>query len=217
MMILVETWIEGTMALLQHRMADGALDRGKTRTNVADAADDPRNEAEAGVYRMPGKGERQIAVPGAAIARLIREAGGSHKIKGSRKAVKYLVPAAVIVVDDMCGLYLHDRKTPIVDFEVDSRPVTIPATKGRVMRHRARFNEWAVKVSLRINEKIMAEQLVRQLLTEGGEQIGIGDFRPEKGGPFGTFGMVSWETVSPSLPTKTPARARNGAAEAAKA
>ena len=93
-MILIETWIEGTMALLQHRMADGALDRGKTRTNVADAANDPRNEAEAGVYRLKGPGS-QCAIPGAGLARLLREAGGAHKIKGSRKSVKYLVPAAV--------------------------------------------------------------------------------------------------------------------------
>ena len=210
-MILIEGWIEGTMALLQHRMADGALDRGKTRTNVADAKDDPRNEADACVYRLPDS--RQIGVPSAAIARLMREAGGAHKIKGSRKAVKYLVPAAVIVVDDLLPVFLHDRVTPVVDFEVDSRPVTIPATKGRVMRHRARFNEWSLSFTIRINEKILAEALVRQLLTEGGEQIGIGDFRPEKGGPFGTFGLVSWAVVSPSLPKTTPARERNGRAD----
>jgi hypothetical protein len=209
-MILIETWIEGTMALLQHRMADGALDRGKTRTNVADAANDPRNEAEAGVYRLKGPGS-QCAIPGAGLARLLREAGGAHKIKGSRKSVKYLVPAAVVVLDELCGLYLHDRKTAIVDFEVDSRPVVIPATKGRVMRHRARFNEWAAKLTVRVNEKILDDQLVRQLLSDGGEQIGIGDFRPEKGGPFGTFGIVLWERMHTALPRATPARARNGA------
>lgn len=209
-MILIEAWIEGTLSMLQHRMADGALDGGKTRTNTANAKDDPRNEAEKGVYRLPNK---QLAVPGAAFSRLMREAGGAHKIKGSRKAVKYLVPAAVIVLDELPGIFLHDRKTPVVDFEVDSRPVVIPATKGRVMRHRARFNEWSVKFSMRINETILAEALVRQILAEGGEQIGIGDFRPEKGGPFGTFALVSWDVVQPSLPKKTPARERNGAAE----
>jgi hypothetical protein len=78
------------------------------------------------------------------------------------------------------------------------------------MRHRARFNEWSGKVSLRVNEKIIDDQLVRQLLNEGGEQIGIGDFRPEKGGPFGTFGIVLWDRVQPALPKATPSRTRNG-------
>jgi hypothetical protein len=206
-MILIEAWIEGTLSMLQHRMADGALEKTKTRSNTADAPVDPRNEAEKGVYRLVNK---QLAVPGAAFSRLMREAGGSHKIKGSRKAVKYLVPAAVLVLNDLCGIYLHDRKTKVIDFEVDSRPVVIPATKGRVMRHRARFNEWAIKFSMRIDETILSEALVRQLLTEGGEQIGIGDFRPEKGGPFGTFALVAWDVVQPAIPTKTPARVRNG-------
>ena len=206
-MILIESWIEGTFPMLQHRMADGALEGGKTRANAAEAAIDPRNEAERCVYRLVSK---QLAVPGGAFSRLLREAGGSHKAKGSRKSVKYLVPAAVIVLDELCGIYLHDRKTKVMDFEVDSRPVVIPATKGRVMRHRARFNEWSVKFSMRINEKILSEALVRQLLTEGGEQIGIGDFRPDKGGSFGTFGLVAWDVLQPAIPTKTPARTRNG-------
>lgn len=210
-MMLIDAWIEGTMSLLQHRMADGALDRGKTRANVAEAAADPRDEADKCVYRLPQS--RQLAVPGTAIARLIREAGGAHKIKGSRKSVKFIVPAAVVVTDDLCPLFLLDRKTPIVDFEVDSRTVVIPATKGRVLRHRARFNEWALRVSLRVNEKILDDKLVRQLLADGGEQIGIGDFRPERGGPFGTFGLVAWDRIEAGHPKVTPARSRNGMPE----
>src|SRR5262249_3353768 len=104
-----------------------------------------------------------------------------HRARGRRKSLKYLVPAAVVVLDELCPLYQSDRTTPITDFEVDSRPVTIPATKGRVMRHRARFNEWVVVVTLRIDEDILEEAIVRQLLMEGAAQIGIGDYRPEKG------------------------------------
>ena len=31
-----------------------------------------------------------------------------------------------------------------------------------------------------------------ELLTEAGETIGIGDFRPEKRGPFGTFRVTKF-------------------------
>src|SRR4030095_9075376 len=142
--------------------------------------EDPRDIAEKAIYRlMP---TRQIAVPGGAFARMTREAASNHKSKGSRKSLKYLVPSALIVLDDLCGLYLKDRKTPITDFEVDSRPVIIPSTKGRVMRHRARFNEWACKVHLRIRDEILDEKTIRMLFHESLQLIGIGDFRPEKGG-----------------------------------
>jgi hypothetical protein len=99
-------------------------------------------------------------------------------------------------LDDLCGLYLHDRETPIDDYEIDRRPVTIPATKGRVMRYRPRFDQWTAPIRLRINDSILDEDLVRKLLIEGTEQIGIGDFRPEKGGPFGCSHLVHWEVVA---------------------
>jgi len=202
----ITAWIEGTRPMLQHRATEEALS-GKTRTNTPGEDEDPRNQCEKVLYRLPKS--QQVAVPGGAFARMLREAGGAHKAKGSRKSLKYLVPAAVIVLDELCGLYLVDRKTPVTDFEVDSRPVTIPATKGRIMRHRPRFNEWTCKVGLRINTDILDEATVRKLMIEGLQQIGIGDFRPEKGGPFGTADLVQWVVVN--VKELTPAQRRNSA------
>lgn len=207
---LIEVWIEGMTPLLQHRATEEALS-GKIRDNTPGAMVDPRNICERAIYRIPSNGG-QIAVPGAAFARMLREAGGSHKAKGSRKSLKYIIPAAVLIMDELCGIFLNDRESHIIDFEVDSRPVTIPATKGKVMRHRARFNEWSCKITLRINEDILNEGIVRQMFGEGLQQIGIGDFRPEKGGPFGTSSVVSWATIS-DRPVKTSAQRRNSNAK----
>jgi hypothetical protein len=207
-MMTVELWTEGTTPLLMHRATEEGLGGAGARANTLKSAEDPRLIAGRAVYRLPGT--EQLAVPGGAFARMLREAGGAHKARGSRKSVKFLVPAAVLCLDELCGLYQRDRRTPVIDFEVDSRPVTIPATKGRVMRHRARLNEWAVRVMLRINDDLMAEAMVRQLFAEGVQQIGIGDFRPEKGGPFGTSSIVAWDVVSDPKP-KTEAQRRNGA------
>jgi hypothetical protein len=195
-MMIVQAWATGTTPLLLHRATEEAL-AGKTRSNNPGEDDDPRIICERTIYRLDNK---QIAIPGAAFARMLREAGGSHKVKGSRKSVKYLVPAAMIVLDDLCGLFLNDRKTPIRDFEIDARPVTIPATKGRIMRYRARLNEWSCPVRLRINQTILDEGMIRRLMVEGLQQIGLGDFRPEKGGPFGTSDLVDWSVISEPKP-----------------
>lgn len=192
-MIVIELWCSGTTPLLINRASEEALS-GKTRSTNPGEVDDPRIVCERCLYRHQKTG--QVGIPGAAIARMLREAGGSHKVKGQRKSLKYVVPAAVLVLDDLLLLYLNDRKTPLKDFEVDSRPVNIPSTKGRIMRHRPRFNEWCLKARLRINESIIDEQLVRRLAIEGVTQIGLGDYRPEKGGPFGTSDLVSWQVIS---------------------
>lgn len=203
--------VEGVTPMLLHRATEEALS-GKTRSSTPGTEENPRDVAERAVYRLPDN--NQLAIPGGAYARMLREAGGSHKAKGQRKSLKYLVPAAVLVLDELCGLFLVDRVTPLIDFEVDSRPVTIPSTKGRVMRHRARCNEWSCGVRLRINEAILEEKMVRRLAEEGLQQIGLGDYRPEKGGPFGTSSIVSWDVVSERPPLKV-SQIRNGRPKAA--
>lgn len=190
-MKIINVQIKGDTSLLQHRFGEAAEgDSGKATRKVLVDRGTPRQEAEKVCYKN-AKGE--FYFPGAAIGRLLREAGGGHKLKGSRKSAKYVVPAAVLVTDDEIVIRNGDGKSPIEDFEVDSRPVTIPATKGRVMRHRPRYDNWSATFSIRVNETILPPEFVQTLLTEGGQQIGIGDYRPEKGGPFGTFQIVSWK------------------------
>lgn len=186
-----EVSIKGTTSLLQHRFGEAAEgDSGAATRTALVTRGTPREEAEKVCYKN-GKGE--FYFPGAALGRLIREAGGNHKLKGTRKSVKYVVPAAVLVLSDEVVIRNGDGKSPIKSFEVDSRPVTIPATKGRVMRHRPRFDDWSATFFVRVNETLLPPDFVQQLLTEGGQQIGIGDYRPEKSGPFGTFNVVLWK------------------------
>lgn len=188
-MITVNVTIVGTTALLQHRFSENAEAAKQTRkVNIQER--DPREEAETVSYRLP---DGSLYFPGAAIGRLLREAGGSHKQRGSRKSLKYVIPAATLVMTDAIRLHAPDSEEVLNNFEVDSRPVQIPATKGRIMRHRPRLNGWAATFDIRIDETILSSETIHQLLSEGGQQIGIGDFRPEKGGPFGTFRVVKFQ------------------------
>lgn len=185
--MLYQATIEGITAILQHRFSEAAQESGKTR-KINIVMGTPRDEAEKVCYRTP---DGVLYFPGAAIARLLREAGGAHKQRGSRKSIKFVIPAAVLVPDEI--VKLHDAAgNSITEFEVDSRPVTIPATKGRIMRHRPRIEKWRATFSLEIDTELLDASLINQLLTEAGRSIGLGDFRPERGGPFGRFILVSW-------------------------
>lgn len=185
--------IVGNTSLLQHRFgeaAEGAANKG-TRRNVAAKQLEPREQAAQVEYRND---DGTFWLPGASISRLLREAGGGHKLKGSRKSAKYVISGAVFVREDRVTV-LDTDGGPATYYEVDSRPVVIPATKGRVMRHRPRFDGWAASFTLAVNDDIIDPAFVHQLLNEGGVSVGIGDFRPEKGGPFGTFRVTKWDEV----------------------
>lgn len=188
--------IEGVSDLLQHRFTD--KDEGDLDEDMRPVVDPTRKltrreKAEQAAYRLKN---RQLYFPGAAIVRMCAEAGASHKQKGNRKSIKYVVPAAMICLDDSIPLHREDG-SPIVDFEVDSRSVVIPATKGRVMRHRPRIEgKWRATFNVRIYEDVLGEATIRQLLVEGGQRVGIGDYRPQKMGPFGRFDVVYWEDAT---------------------
>lgn len=181
--------IRGFASLLIHRFGEAAEAEAKTRT-VNIERESPREQAAKAAYSIGG----HYFFPGAAVARLLREAGGGHKQRGSRKSLKFIVPAAVTVDDDMIKI-LDLAGQPVTDFEVDSRPVTIPATKGRIMRHRPRFDAWTATFTLTVDEEVLDADVVQTLLVDGGRRLGIGDFRPEKGGPFGRFHIASWQSA----------------------
>lgn len=191
MSVIVEVEIEGVTSFLMHRFTDADANGDAASRNVLVTRGTPREEATKCEYRTP---TGELYFPGTCIGRMLSEAGGGHKMKGSRKSAKYLVPAAVIVLDDAILFRGIDGKV-LSDYEVDSRPVTIPATKGRIMRHRPRIDRWRARFSLRVNPKVLPIDLIHKLMQEGGEQQGIGDYRPQKGGPFGTFRVIHWHEV----------------------
>jgi hypothetical protein len=187
---IVAVNIRGISPLLQHAFGAAFENEDATRTQVIRHSA-PREQAEAVTYRDD---DRNVYFPGASIARMLRESGTNHKLKGSRRSVKFVVPSAVLVPEDHIHILTKDGERR-EDFEVDSRPVTIPSTKGRIMRHRPRWDDWTAEFSLEIDPSVLPVDLVHQLLEEGGRRVGIGDYRPEKGGPFGRFEIVSWSVV----------------------
>ena len=179
--------IRGITPLLVHRFSEDAEAAKKTR-RIEATQRDPRQEATKNAY---------IAKDGTyyfsafSIPNAMGAAGSSHKATGTRKTLRFVVPSAVRMLSDTVTIL--NGSGPAKDFEVDSRPVTIPATKGRIMRHRPRFDQWGAKFNITVNDDLLSVEMAHQLLNEAGLSIGIGDFRPEKRGPFGTFRVIEFK------------------------
>ncbi len=185
----IQVEIKGTSPLLVHRFGEDA-EQGKPTRQMQVNHRDPREEATKCAY-IAKDGTYYInafSIPGA-----MGNAGANHKAKGSRKSLRFVVPSAVRMTTD--GITILNGAGPAKSFEVDSRPVTIPATKGRIMRHRPRFDQWGLKFDLVVNDDLLSLDMAHQLLQEAGQQIGIGDFRPEKRGPFGCFLISKWTVI----------------------
>lgn len=185
----IEIEIRGTSPLLIHRFTEAAESDKKVRSVEVDNRN-PRDEATKAAYIAP---DGSFFFNGFAIPCAMANAGSNHKMRGSRKSLRFIVPSAVRMESDTVTIL--NGAGPAKDFEVDSRPVTIPATKGRIMRHRPRFDCWGAKFTLKINDSLIAVKDCQKLLEEAGDYIGIGDFRPQKAGPFGCFRVIEFREL----------------------
>lgn len=202
----VHVVIKGSSALLINRFKeqDEVIEAVKKSTKKDYGT--PRAQAEATAYKDEKTG--LLWIPSTWISGAIKTVASDYKMPGTRKSVKSVSGGAILPVEEK--LYLHkeltlkdlkiDSRGPamkgvlvIKDLEIDSRPVVIQ--RARIMRHRARLEEWSVEFHLEIDDEIIPVDNVHQILNDSGKRAGLGDFRPSKGGPFGRFIVTSWKVL----------------------
>jgi hypothetical protein len=140
-------------------------------------------QAELAAYRDPDSG--QLYVPGINIQRALVAAAAFSKGKG-RASLQKQVAACVLVTPERVLLGAKD-------YVIDSRPVVIAATKGRIVRHRPRLDSWKLTFTVEWDATLLTPQQVRHVIDDMGTRVGLLDFRPERKGPFGRCVVTSWE------------------------
>lgn len=184
--------LTGTYPLLQHRfgeMAEAGLDKSTKKADTQVKKDyTPREMAEQNTYRL---GDGSIGHPAHAIIRAMCDAGVNYKLKGSQQNLRFVVPAAVRSLDEYVRI-LDANLKPVTQVEVDSRSVVNQKVKARVMCHRARIDTWTASGRISLDTELLDEEMAHKLLNEAGRRLGIGAFRPQSRGPFGTFRVTKF-------------------------
>jgi hypothetical protein len=55
------------------------------------------------------------------------------------------------------------------------------------IRHRGEFREWACRLLIRYNARVISDQQLISLMNLAGFSVGVGEWRPERDGQFGRF------------------------------
>jgi hypothetical protein len=146
-------------------------------------------QAEISAYRIPEGFDNagNLYVPGIAVQTACVNAGSYSKGKGRATLAK--IVAACLFIDPE---YL-DLKT--TKYAIDSRPVVIKATGGRIVRHRPRLNEWSVELTASYDDELLMVDQLRTVFNDMGTRVGLLDFRPAHKGPFGRCRVDLWEPL----------------------
>jgi len=148
----------------------------------------PRHQAEQTPYF--DEKSKDLWIPTTWVSGAIKTVASDYKLPGTRKSVKSVSGGAVIPIEEK--MYFKE-KFKVKDIEVDSRPVVIQ--RARIMRHRARLEKWTLTCHLQIEQDILPTDDVHRILSDAGRRAGFGDYRPQRGGPFGRFLVSSWKEV----------------------
>lgn len=173
----INVTIEGISPLLMHRFPMEPIEAIEKK--------EPKEQAAISLYQIDDK----PYIPGVNLQRALVASATFSKGKG-RASLQKPVAAGLFVDEEL--LFLNGKTSPWV---IDSRPVVVPATKGRIVRHRPKFEKWQVDFTISFDETLLTATQVRQVVDDAGSRVGVLDFRPEKKGPFGRFMVTRWEEV----------------------
>ena len=186
----VKIEVQGKTPLLLNKFTDAAqlAASSGSSSSIRNDSDAPKELAEAALYTDEAG---ELGIPGPNLFRCLIDAGkffkaGKSKITTLKTSI---IPAAVMLEEPF--LYLQSEG----GWKVDTRPVRIPATGGRILRHRPCFDNWKLSFSANLDTSIISLSLFRDIVDAAGSRIGLGDFRPDCKGPFGRFVVTSWEVI----------------------
>lgn len=145
---------------------------------------DPAKIASGKCYSHPEGG---YAIPVGMLFKCLQIAGSDFTVPGSRKSVATVIRRNVLVIGDSKDgqwIRLQSKK----GYEIDER-VGRNSGIGRTPRmiYRPRFDEWSITVSIDYNTRWFDAESIVNVCALAGRTVGIGEWRPEKGGAFGRF------------------------------
>lgn len=174
----IKVEITGETPLLMHS-AHSMMDTVMTK-NPAKQYDKVK-EAEKVAYRTKlGK----LCVPSRCVKACL--INGASWFKFGKKSAKKIVAGCTRI--QPVEIILVNQK-----YEIDLRPVVIQG-RDRIIRARPRLDRWKLAFEIIYNEKILDDTgILKQILEEAGQTIGLLDNRPQKFGENGTFKITKWK------------------------
>jgi hypothetical protein len=182
--------IVGTAPLIVHKFSEKAkrqmLDAMQGRKTPKQAKD-PEADYEAAFYRHDdgGYGFPVIAFKAASVS-ACRFFGKSMPMTLARQC---------IFLDAEFSKTDGQKLARIVGTPHMREDVTRVGMGGSDLRYRPEFTEWSTELEITYVKSMLTRESVLSLLDAGGMGVGVGEWRPEKKGDFGTYQIDSTRDV----------------------
>ena len=197
-------WLVGTTPLITHAWSEKAkremLQKQVKATKGGKSARDPHEDFVSSLYEMGQEGKKTIyGFPVTGIKNAILSS--AHKDKGVARSIVQtslwldadMVRVRPALAGAICDMPLVRIYGGVPEMREDMVRIGKGLNKTSNLAYRGQFTHWAIKVSGRFNSTVLSAQALAFLLAEAGMGIGIGEWRNEKKGIFGSFRVATGE------------------------
>jgi hypothetical protein len=191
-------WIVGDTPLIVHAWSEKAkgkmLEKQVKAVRGGKDARDPQQDFVDSLYEM---GDGTYGFPSTGLKNCIMSV--AHKDKGVAKTgvlaalwidaeMVRVRPARAGAICDMPLIRIYGAKP---EMREDMVRVGQGLNKTSTLAYRGQFTVWGCKVTGRFNSDILTQEALGFLVEEAGMACGIGEWRIEKRGVFGSFHLAS--------------------------
>lgn len=178
----IEFRIYGTSPLIVHQWSQKALkqlektkEEKKIDKQRAGLARTPQEDYEASMYRLSDGGH---GFPAIGLKKAVVSAANDSGMQQT------MARRLLHVEEEERGLVrIHGEPS----MRCDTVRVGTGMNRPADLRYRAEYSQWWAKVVVRYNAEIITESQLLALFEAAGFSVGIGEWRPEKNGSYGTF------------------------------
>lgn len=183
----ISFWIKGTSPIIQHAWGVKGPEMlkltpqerrklPKKRRNPEEEAKDATHRTEDGDYGIPVTAFKASLITAA------------HKDIGLEKTL--VRKSLFIPSNDPNSITKMECSEPFI-----REDIVRVGTGVADLRYRPQFNEWRVNIIAEIDESMLTVDDLVNLVDRAGFSVGIGEWRPEKGGDYGRYKMDTTEPV----------------------
>jgi hypothetical protein len=195
-------WIIGYTPLITHAWSEKAkremLSKQVKATKGGKAARDPHEDFVTSLYEMGTEGKKTIyGFPITGIKNAILSS--AHKDKGvARSTVQSalwldadMVRVRPALASAICDMPLVRIYGSAPEMREDMVRIGKGLNKTANLAYRGQFTTWAMSITGKFNATVLSAQALSFLIMEAGTGTGIGEWRNEKKGIFGSFRLAN--------------------------
>lgn len=191
-------WIVGDTPLITHAWSQKAktemLQKQVKATRGGKEQRDPQADFVSSLYEM---GDKQFGFPATGVKNCVLSA--AHKDKGiARSAVMSALwidaemvrtrPALAGAICDMPLVRIHGDQP---EMREDMVKIGSGLNKIANLAYRGQFTVWGMKITGRFNSSVITAEALAFLIQESGMASGLGEWRNERRGMFGSFHLAN--------------------------